>query len=93
MNGTIQKFAAALPDGGTGTVIPGTEAPLNVVAGYAVYGVLALCVIGLIIQFGKMAIGHSRREPADVSGLGMVAMAIVGALSATALVSGIAGVG
>lgn len=92
MNKIYNAFAASLPTGGSGTEIPGVSTPATNALGYLVWAVLVGCVIALVVQGGKMAIAHRKREEFDGSGVGMIFVGAIVAICATGLITGVVGV-
>lgn len=80
-------FKAAVPDPGAGSIpapLTGhTDTLLAWVAGLA----LAACVALLIINFVKMGIAKHQGQQADVSGVFMVILAVIGVVSAGGLIN------
>lgn len=77
---------AAPPDPGQGSAPPGAD-KLEKVLQWLAWCVFALCVAGILIVAGRMAVQHRRGEGGEhVTGLAWVAVACVLAGSASAVV-------
>jgi hypothetical protein len=79
----LHGIVADVPNPGTGTQPPGTGG-LVTILGWVAWGACALCVAGLVIVAGKMAINHERGVAGQhATGLAwvMLACVVVGAAS------------
>lgn len=75
--------AGGVPQPGTGTQPPGFD-KVTTILGWVAWSVTALCVAGLLMVAGRMAISHHRGEGSQhMTGLAYVAFAciLVGAAS------------
>ncbi|MGV9383541.1 hypothetical protein ACWDRB_47545 [Nonomuraea sp. NPDC003707] len=71
---------------GGGVAPPGSE-KITLILRWVFWGVSGLCVAGVLLVAGKMAIIHGRGEGGEhARGLGLVALAAVLAASATGLI-------
>lgn len=82
---------AAPPDPGQGTQPPGKVASgVTTMLGWAAWVVFAICVLGILVVAGMMAIAHRRGEGGQhAAGLGWVLGATAVAGSASAIVGAV----
>lgn len=80
---------AAIPDPGQGEAPPGSDGFLTVL-GWAAWVVFGLCVAGLLVVAGKMAIEHNRQGHVEVTGgvVKVLAAAVI-AGSASAIIGAV----
>ena len=80
----------AVVDPGQGAAPPGSG-HLTTLVSYVAWGVTALCVVGVLIAAGKMAVAHHRGAGGGehAAALGWVLVAAVIAGSASALVAAV----
>jgi hypothetical protein len=82
----VVQLAMAIPNPGQGEKPPGAE-KLELMLKWVAWVVFGLCVAGILIVAGRMAISHRRGEGGEhASGLAWVAAACILAGSASALV-------
>jgi len=77
---------AQVPDFGGGEAPPGSENLLKI-GRWVLWGVTALCVIGLLVVGGRMAVEHSHGEMSTHGkrfGAALIGCIVVGAASAIA---------
>jgi hypothetical protein len=91
----LQHLAAAVtvlaapPDPGQGTPPPGSGG-ITTMLGWVAWVVFALCVVGVLIVAGTMAVAHRRGSGGEhASSLGWVLGACIVAGSASAIVGGV----
>jgi hypothetical protein len=87
MAGAFSSLVLAVIDPGEGTAPPGSD-KLTTLVGYVAWGVFALCVVGVLVAAGRMALAHHRGGGGgeQATSLGWVLVACVVAGSASALV-------
>jgi hypothetical protein len=90
MSGAFGAGVLAIIDPGQGTAPPGSG-QLTTLVSYVAWGVTALCVVGVLIAAGKMAVAHHRGSGGGehAAALGWVLVAAVLAGSASALVAAV----
>jgi hypothetical protein len=89
MWGAFGAGVLAIIDPGQGTAPPGSG-QLTTLVSYVAWGVTALCVVGVLIAAGKMAVAHHRGGGGEhAAALGWVLVAAVLAGSASALVAAV----
>jgi hypothetical protein len=90
MSGALSWMVLAIIDPGQGTAPPGS-ARLTTLVSYVAWGVTALCVVGVLIAAGKMAVAHHRGSGGGehAAALGWVLVAAVLAGSASALIAAV----
>ena len=90
MSGALRSAVLAIIDPGQGTAPPGSG-QLTTLVSYVAWGVTALCVVGVLIAAGKMAVSHHRGGGGGehAAALGWVLVASVLAGSASALVAAV----
>jgi hypothetical protein len=90
MTGAFRSLVLAIIDPGQGTAPPGSG-QLTTLVSYVAWGVTALCVVGVLIAAGKMAVAHHRGGGGGehAASLGWVLVAAVVAGSASALVAAV----
>ena len=80
------RIAAGIPDPGSGTAPPGSEGLLAILS-WAAWIAFGICVLGVIIAGGAMAIGNRRGEGGEhATRLGWVLAGSIVIGSASALV-------
>jgi hypothetical protein len=90
MSGAFGFMVLAIINPGQGTAPPGS-AQLTTLVSYVAWGVTALCVVGVLIAAGKMAVSHHRGGGGGehAAALGWVLVAAVLAGSASALIAAV----
>ena len=73
---TLTSIIAAVPDPGQGQQPPGSDGIVKIL-GWATWIAIVVCVLGVVIAGGTMAIAHRRGEGGEsVSRLGWVAAGV-----------------
>jgi hypothetical protein len=81
-----------LPAPGSQKVDKGVSGPFETILGWIAWGVFALCVAGILLVAGQMAIRHKNGQAgAHINGLAWVAVACIVAASASAIIGGVLG--
>jgi hypothetical protein len=90
MSGALSWMVLAIINPGQGTAPPGSG-QLTTLVSYVAWGVTALCVVGVLIAAGKMAVSHHRGSGGGehAAALGWVLVAAVLAGSASALIAAV----
>jgi hypothetical protein len=90
MSGALSWMVLAIINPGQGTAPPGSG-QLTTLVSYVAWGVTALCVVGVLIAAGKMAVAHHRGSGGGehAAALGWVLVAAVLAGSASALIAAV----
>jgi hypothetical protein len=87
----IHALAAAIPNPGQGEEPPGADQLMKVLK-WVAWGVFALCVAGVLVSAGRMAVSHRRGEGGEhAQGLAWVFGACILAGSASAFVGALVG--
>lgn len=82
----VMALAAAVPNPGQGQAPPGSE-KLEKLLGWVAWVVFGICVVGVLVVAGRMAISHRRGEGGEhATGLAWVGAACILAGSASAIV-------
>lgn len=86
VEGIPGAILAAVPSVGSGTQPPGTQGIVTAM-GYAAWVVCAICVVGVFICAGRMAVSHRQGMAGEhVSGIAYVLAACILVASASAIV-------
>ena len=90
MSAALNAMVLGIINPGKGLVPPGA-AQLTTLVGYVAWGVFAVCVVGVLVAAGQMAISHNRGGGGGehAAKLGWVLVAAVVAGSASALVGAV----
>jgi hypothetical protein len=90
MSGLVSSAVLAIIDPGQGTAPPGSGNATKLIS-WGAWGVFAVCVLGVLLAAGQMAIAHHRGGGGGehAARLGWVLVAAVVAGSASALIAAI----
>lgn len=82
----VSALVAAVPNPGQGQAPPGSDKLLKLLS-WVAWVVFGICVVGVLVVAGRMAISHRRGEGGEhATGLAWVAAACILAGSASAIV-------